>query len=67
MESYHHEDFIHGYPDSMEEAAKIDGANDFIILFRIIMPLSGAIIAVMILYYGVGHWNAWFLCYDFLE
>lgn len=47
-------------PDSLEESAKIDGANDITVLFKIILPLSKAIIAVMILMYGVGHWNAWF-------
>lgn len=47
-------------PDSLEESAKIDGANDITILFKIILPLSKAIIAVMILMYGVTHWNAWF-------
>lgn len=47
-------------PDSMEESAKIDGANDYVVLFRIILPLSLPIIAVMILYYGVDKWNAWF-------
>lgn len=47
-------------PDSLEESAKIDGANDIIILFRIILPLSLPILAVMTLFYGVGHWNSWF-------
>jgi putative aldouronate transport system permease protein len=47
-------------PDSLEESARIDGANDFTILVRIILPLSLPIIAVMILFYGVGYWNAWF-------
>lgn len=47
-------------PDSLEESAKIDGANDIIVLFRIILPLSMPIIAVMILFYGVYHWNSWF-------
>lgn len=47
-------------PDSIEEAAKIDGANDIIILFRIILPLSLSVIAVMILFYGVSYWNSWF-------
>ncbi len=47
-------------PDSLEESAKIDGANDFIVFGRIIMPLSMPIIAVMILFYGVSHWNSWF-------
>ena len=47
-------------PDSLEESAKIDGANDFVILWRIALPLSQAAMAVMILYYGVAHWNSWF-------
>lgn len=47
-------------PDSIEESATIDGANDFVIFFKIILPLSLPIIAVMFLYYGVGYWNSWF-------
>ena len=47
-------------PDSLEEAAKIDGAGDILILFRIILPLSMSVIAVMVLYYGVAYWNSWF-------
>lgn len=47
-------------PSAVEESAKIDGANDFTILFRIVVPLSWSVIAVMVLYYGVGQWNAWF-------
>ncbi|SFP95329.1 carbohydrate ABC transporter permease [Caldicoprobacter faecalis] len=54
-------------PDSLEESAKIDGANDFIILFRIILPLSKAVLAVMTLFYAVGHWNAWFNAMIFLR
>ncbi len=46
-------------PYSFEEAAKIDGANDFTILFRIILPIAKPTVAVMVLYYGVHHWNAW--------
>lgn len=47
-------------PKSLEESAKIDGANEFTILFRIVVPLSMSIIAVIILYYAVTHWNSWF-------
>lgn len=47
-------------PDSLIEAAQIDGASHFKILVKIVLPLSKAIIAVMVLYYGVGIWNAWF-------
>lgn len=56
-----------GIPDSMEESAKMDGANDFTVLFRIILPLSLPTIAVMVLFYGVGHWNAWFHAMIFLR
>ncbi len=54
-------------PDSMEESATIDGANHIIILFRIILPLSLPVIAVMVLYYGVEHWNAWFNAMIFIK
>lgn len=47
-------------PASIEESAKLDGANDFTILLRIVVPLSTAVMAVMVLFYAVGHWNAWF-------
>jgi len=46
--------------ESLLEAARIDGANEFYIFGRIVLPLSGAIIAVMTLYYAVGHWNSYF-------
>lgn len=47
-------------PESLIESARIDGAQDFTILFRIVVPLSMPVIAVMILFYSVGHWNSWF-------
>ncbi len=47
-------------PVSLEESARLDGANEPTILFRIIIPCAKATIAVMILYYAVGHWNSWF-------
>ena len=46
--------------DGIEEAAKMDGANDFTIFFKIILPISKPIISVMILFYAVGHWNSYF-------
>lgn len=54
-------------PDSLEESAKMDGANHFVILFRIILPLSMPVIAVMILYYAVEKWNGWFYASVFLK
>ncbi|GGG86075.1 carbohydrate ABC transporter permease [Paenibacillus radicis (ex Gao et al. 2016)] len=56
-----------GVPDSLEESAKIDGANHFTILFRIIIPLSMPVIAVMILYYAVDKWNGWFYASVFIR
>ena len=47
-------------PAEMEEAAIIDGANAFQVLMKVILPLSTAIIAVMVLFYAEGHWNSWF-------
>lgn len=47
-------------PDSLEESAKIDGVNDFQMLYKIIIPLSLPVLSVMVLFYGVGHWNTWF-------
>ncbi|MBE5962057.1 MAG: carbohydrate ABC transporter permease [Lachnospiraceae bacterium] len=49
-----------GIPQSLEESARIDGAGDWTILFRIIMPLAKPTIMVILLYYAVGHWNGWF-------
>ena len=51
---------IESVPESLKESAYIDGANDVIILFKIIVPLIKATLAVLLLYYGVAHWNAWF-------
>jgi len=54
-------------PESLDESARIDGANDYKILFNIIIPVSKPIIAVMILFYGVGHWNSWFSAMIYLR
>lgn len=47
-------------PDSLIEAAQIDGAGHITVLTKVVLPLSKAILAVMVLYYGVSIWNAWF-------
>lgn len=54
-------------PESLEESARIDGAGDWTILFKIVIPLSMPVVAVMILFYGVSHWNSWFLATIFLQ
>ncbi|MGN0971925.1 MAG: carbohydrate ABC transporter permease [Aristaeellaceae bacterium] len=56
-----------GVPASLEESAYLDGANDFTVLGRIVVPLSMPVIAVMILFYGVGHWNSWFSAMMFIR
>lgn len=52
--------FFQGIPESLEEAAIIDGANDLYILFKIILPLSKPVIATLTLFYAVGGWNSYF-------
>lgn len=52
--------FFMGIPESLEEAALIDGAGPVRILIKIILPLSLPVMATIGLFYAVGHWNAWF-------
>ncbi|MGI2293476.1 carbohydrate ABC transporter permease [Paenibacillus sp. GXUN7292] len=52
--------FFMSIPESLEESAKIDGANEIRILFSIVIPLSMPIIATLGLWTAVHHWNAWF-------
>ncbi|HML45393.1 MAG TPA: carbohydrate ABC transporter permease [Clostridia bacterium] len=51
---------IMALPDSLEESAMLDGAGELTILFRIILPLIKATVAVIILFFAVAWWNAWF-------
>lgn len=51
--------YITTIPDSLEESARIDGANDFVIMIKIYLPLSLPIIATITLFTGVHHWNDW--------
>lgn len=51
--------FINTIPEEIFESARIDGANEFIILFKIVIPLTGPIIATIALWAGVGKWNDW--------
>lgn len=52
--------FQSGLPFELQEAAAIDGCSNLRILLRIVLPLSAPILAVMVLFYSVGHWNAYF-------
>ena len=47
-------------PASLVEAASIDGANDLVILWKVMVPVSKATMSVIFLFYAVGHWNSWF-------
>ena len=53
--------FIQNIPDELLEAAQIDGCSDTYYFFKVVLPLSKAIIAVLTLYYAVGHWNSYFI------
>ncbi|MBQ2956575.1 MAG: carbohydrate ABC transporter permease [Clostridia bacterium] len=54
-------------PNELAEAAEIDGCNEFFYLVRIVLPLSKAVIAVVALYYAVGHWNTYFNAFLYLN
>jgi len=52
--------FFKGLPVGLEESAQIDGATNWGIFFRIVLPLSGPVIATLSLFTAVAHWNDWF-------
>ncbi len=55
--------FIDALPDALNESAKIDGANDFVIFYKIVMPLCLPVIATVSLFVAVSQWNSWFDTY----
>ena len=59
--------FFENMPAELEEAGAIDGLNTYGILFRIVLPLSKAVLATMILFYAVINWNAWFGAFLYLD
>lgn len=54
-------------PESLEESAKIDGANDILIMIRIVIPIAAPIMATISLFYAVAFWNDWFFPMLFLQ
>jgi len=54
-------------PSELLEASKLDGCSDLQYLFRVVLPLSQAVIAVITLFYAVGHWNAYFNAFLYLS
>ncbi len=60
--------FISGsIPLELQEAARIDGCSDFQIFGRLILPLSKPVVAILCLYYGLGHWNSYFNALIYLK
>lgn len=59
--------FMNNIPDEMIEAAELDGASDLQVLFKLVLPLSKAVIAVLVLFYAVGHWNSYFDAFIYMS
>ena len=55
--------YIEGMPEALFEAARIDGANDLTIFFRIVMPLAKPIVMTIALFVAISQWNSWFDAY----
>ena len=54
-------------PDELREAAELDGCSNTRFFFQIVLPLSGAIVAVMTLFFAVAHWNSYFVAMIYLR
>lgn len=59
--------FQQSIPQELHEAALMDGCSDFLFLGKVVLPLSKAILAVLVLFYGVYHWNAFFDAFIYLD
>ncbi|MBW4845091.1 MAG: carbohydrate ABC transporter permease [Lachnospiraceae bacterium] len=59
--------FESSIPEELYESASLDGCDDFGFLIRIVLPLSKPVLAVLVLYYAVGHWNSYFNEMIYLE
>lgn len=59
--------FFESLPVDLEEAAAVDGLNTYGILLRIVIPLSKAVIATMVLFYAVSFWNSWFSAFLYMD
>ncbi|GAA2302850.1 carbohydrate ABC transporter permease [Streptomyces kunmingensis] len=59
--------FFENLPTELEEAAQIDGLSTYGILLRIVLPLSKAVIATMVLFYSVSFWNSWFSAFLYMD
>ena len=59
--------FFQGIPEELYEAARLDGAGDWRVLWSVVLPLSKAALAVVGLFYAVAYWNSWFYASLYLE
>jgi putative aldouronate transport system permease protein len=59
--------FFENFPAELEEAAQLDGMSTYGVFFRIVLPLSKAVIATMVLFYAVSIWNSWFSAFLYLD
>jgi len=59
--------FFENFPTDLEEAAAIDGLTTYGILWKIVLPLSKAVIATMVLFYAVSFWNSWFAAFLYMD
>jgi putative aldouronate transport system permease protein len=59
--------FFESLPLELEEAAAVDGLSTYGVLWRIVLPLSKAIIATMVLFYAVSFWNSWFTAFLYMD
>ena len=59
--------FFENLPEELEEAASMDGLNTYSIFARIVLPLSKAVLATMVLFYAVSFWNSWFQAFLYMD
>jgi putative aldouronate transport system permease protein len=59
--------FFEGFPVELEEAAALDGLSPYGVFLRIVLPLSKAVLATMVLFYSVAQWNSWFNAFLYLD
>lgn len=59
--------FFQNIPEELADAARIDGASDHVFFTRIVLPVSTALVAIMVLFYGVNHWNSYFQALIYLK
>lgn len=59
--------FFHGLPDSITEAARIDGASELRVFATIVLPISKPVLATIALFYALGYWNEWYLSLLYID